>query len=226
MESQPPITRYQSIADEVSAFAQKEMDAARLPGAQFGPADAYRHMVAAGELTRRLGPVAGVLLETNELRSWFHDTRHMLTGADRHPAHSVAARAMDRHNNAIGVEIGRTAATPEEVVERARQAIAQAEGWGGSGHQGTAFWMERRKWNEPRPQEGQPPRDGSNWPNPGWHDLADTPHLRAYPGRQAAPGRRANPDAQCPVPVSPHIRSGHPVRGYIRACPPYGASPG
>jgi len=140
------IEQYRAVANEVAAFAGAELDAARLPGAQFGPADAYRHIVAAAELRRRLGPVAAGILEGNEMRSIYADMTQMLTGASRHPANSRAARDMDRHNNAVGVAIGATAETPEEVVGRARQAIDHARQWGGSGHQNTAYWTERSLW--------------------------------------------------------------------------------
>ena len=56
------IEQNRSDAEKVRVFADAEMDAARLPGAQFGPADAYRHIVAAAELQRRLGPAAAVIL--------------------------------------------------------------------------------------------------------------------------------------------------------------------
>ena len=70
----------------------------------------------------------------NETISWVIDSAATLRGVERHPANSEAARAVDRHNNALGSAIGNSAATSEAVVERARQAIARAETWGGSGH--------------------------------------------------------------------------------------------
>lgn len=177
------------------------------------------HLVGAAELTRRLGPASVFLLETNEFRSWFADTRQWLSGAQRFPANAADARAMDRHNNAIGMAIGTTATTPEEVVERARQTIERARAWSGSGQGGTAYWMEQRRWTEPNPRPGNAPRDGSNWPGPTWPAIEGASHLRAYPGHTAKPAWRSNPEAKCPVAVAPHIRAGHPVRGYLRACP-------
>ncbi len=49
--------RVQRIIAEVSGFAEAEARRSHLPGWTNGPADAYRHLLVVGELTRRLGPI-------------------------------------------------------------------------------------------------------------------------------------------------------------------------
>ena len=39
-----------------------------------------------------------------------------------------AAEAMDRHNNDIGIDVGKNASSWREVIERARQAISDSIG--------------------------------------------------------------------------------------------------
>ena len=47
--------RMREVVDEVVTFANAAAEASQLPGGQFGPRDAFRHIVGSAELTRRLG---------------------------------------------------------------------------------------------------------------------------------------------------------------------------
>lgn len=71
-----------------------------LPGRIDGPADAYRHLLWAGELTRRFGVgVARGILNFHEITGrWSND-------------HSVESESMDRHNNELGIAMGLKART-------------------------------------------------------------------------------------------------------------------
>ncbi len=79
------------------AVATIEAKASMLPGRVNGPADAYRHIVWLGELTRRLGPdLAGGLGELHEIHGQASAARRDLMGQDRDRINDAPARAMDR----------------------------------------------------------------------------------------------------------------------------------
>ncbi len=104
-----------------------------LPGEHNGPADAYRHILLAAELTRVHGEkTARGILENYEA----HDRRQPPDEAD-----------MDRHNNEIGIEIGNGAKTWNEVVEAARKKIMEAVRDDGRGVNGGAKWFIRSMWS-------------------------------------------------------------------------------
>lgn len=77
----------------------------RLPGLEDGPADAFRHMVWAAELTRLYGAsIASDILNEHEksgrhLDGWTQD-----------------AENMDRRNNTVGIRIGATAKDLGDVL--------------------------------------------------------------------------------------------------------------
>jgi hypothetical protein len=129
----------------VREAAAKEARLSDLPGYFEGPADAYRHIVGVAELRRRYGyDVAFAIAQGNEILG-FHERR-----LERGPEDiDGPAREMDEHNNAIGLEIGATARTYEEVVRRARAAIDTAVVNGGSGAEGTPRWLAVDIWREP-----------------------------------------------------------------------------
>src|SRR5262249_41647885 len=77
--------------------AISEMVGSQLPGRERGPADAYRHLLWAAELTRRFGEqrareILGLHEQAGDLQKQRPDEE-----------------AMDLHNNEIGVSIGRFA---------------------------------------------------------------------------------------------------------------------
>jgi hypothetical protein len=128
----------------VENAAKREAETSPLPGYYLGPADAYRHIVGVTELRRRFGfPIAYGIATGNEvLRT--HERR--LRGGIREI--DVLSREMDDHNNAIGLEIGATARTYEEVVRRARAAIDAGIANHGNGADDIPRWLVADKWRE------------------------------------------------------------------------------
>jgi len=114
--------RMREVVDEVVTFANAAAEASQLPGGQFGPRDAFRHIVGSAELTRRLGfwPARAVT-EFNETQSWVFEQRRLLQGRPVPPALTADSRTMDRANNAIGQGVGLNAASPDAILEAARQ---------------------------------------------------------------------------------------------------------
>jgi hypothetical protein len=91
--------------------AHAEAKNSGLPGEHNGPGDAYRHMIGAAEITRRFGEAtARVVLEGHEIQG-------NLSGDPKEES------VMDRHNNEIGIGIGREAKSLDEVNERVRGNI-------------------------------------------------------------------------------------------------------
>lgn len=124
----------------VGDAASKEAEDSPLPGYYDGPADAYRHIVGTAELRRRFGFVAAYAVATaNEIRG-----THVY-------GHGPEPRAMDDHNNAIGLSIGADARSYEDVVQRARAAIDAGVAKGGDGSDGTPRWQAARTEPEFRP---------------------------------------------------------------------------
>ena len=84
--------------------ASKESQSSKLPGREDGPADAYRHLLWAGELTRRFG----------ERRARQILGAHEIDGRIR-GGQSPDAEKMDRHNNELGIALGKSARTWNDV---------------------------------------------------------------------------------------------------------------
>lgn len=78
-----------------------------------GPADAFRHMIFIGELTRRYGPTTAKAMG---------DIHEFIGSNAGQPANQ---KAMDTHNNALGVEIGQKAKSWEDVVRLARDKMSE-----------------------------------------------------------------------------------------------------
>ena len=115
------------LGDAVAA-ARTEARNSGLPGLHNGPADAYRHILIAGELARRKGPVMGFVYATG------HELANLRQGQ---PGNEFG---MDFRNNLVGWWIGNKAKTWEDVVEMARQSISEAAGYDGDGEDGRAGW--------------------------------------------------------------------------------------
>lgn len=134
-----------------------------LPGHVSGPQDAFRHIVGAAELTRIYGPLpAWMALEFNELKGSHSNSP---SGGPQSPEDA----AMDRHNNEIGIKIGRDAKSLEEIIERARDAIVQGIANGGVKTDGAPTWLPAERWKneasepetKPIPENwGKPPQSG------------------------------------------------------------------
>ena len=82
---------------DISRTVINESAQSYLPGREDGPADAYRHMLIAAELTRQFGEeIARGILEQHELEG-------------RLEGQSAESESMDRNNNEIGIGLGREA---------------------------------------------------------------------------------------------------------------------
>jgi hypothetical protein len=214
--SSEDLNEVQSIIDQVRRFATDAANASGLPGGQFGPRDALRHIIGSAELTRRLGLLrAYVPTEGNEIISAFFQRRREFFGQAVAPSLLPESRAMDRANNAIGQRIGTTAATANDVLERARGEV-EAAFRSGPGLNGRADWLPPDRWTDPTiGSEG-----ADNWPPRAWPSLIENEgvgqYLRAnHPSVYQIPEEAGGG----PVFVRPHMREGHPVSGYQRQPP-------
>jgi hypothetical protein len=206
--------RLRSLAGEVRTFAEEEGKASGLPGQDQGPADAYRHLVGVAELSRRLGRhPAAAMAEYNEFRSWRAMRTAQGDGRAIDGSNTPEARAMDRHNNRLAIEIGANAASTEDVVMRARALMERAiQSHGGSGRGNTPHWREARYWSDGTGLAG--------WSPDRWPDLERSRHFIIYRGGIAAGERRERAiTGGGPVQVGPHLRNGHPVSGHTRSAP-------
>lgn len=204
---------------EVMAFADAAAKASGLPGGQFGPRDAFRHMVGAAELARRSGLLpAHAVTEGNEQLSWAFEELRTLEGRRLAPSLSRESRAMDRANNAIGLRIGLRVETPGDVIEAVKIEIERAHQTV-PGANGAAVWFAPNRWEDPKiGDEG-----AANWPPRDWPNIMADQGVREYSGHSVASRYRfqAEPDGKGggPVFVRPHRRDGHDVDGFTRAAP-------
>ena len=179
--------------------AFREATASRLPGLHNGPGDAYRHIIGAAEMTRRHGAaMALAALNAHEMGQG--------TGQ------SDDERAMDEHNNEIGVAIGRRAATYDEVVTRARAAIDAAVARGGNGRDGTPRWLDRTQWGA---DPGAP-----NWP-PDWSRAtapAEPYNEYGAPSLSGKPvGSWSEDDVRAVMASDAYRQAGHPAQAETHA---------
>jgi hypothetical protein len=137
----------------VEQAAEAEAENSPLPVQYNGPADAYRHIVAAAELRRRFGfAVAYAIVTGNEIIG------------THGKGYRLELRQMDDHNNAIGLAIGATAKTYAEVVRLARAAIDDGAERGGTGAEGTPSWLPTG-WREGRDRPLTERRLPVSWPD-------------------------------------------------------------
>ena len=140
---------------EIYARAEREAVASQLPGRQDGPADAYRHILAAAEAVRQGYPESVV-------RAW---------GEWRERDNPPDRAAMDKHNNDVGIGIGKNARSWQEVLERARKAVSN--GSTNSTDPNTASWRPPSEWDGNPKNDATPdpndrlPTTETNWP-PRW----------------------------------------------------------
>ncbi|MGE4217826.1 MAG: hypothetical protein AB7G39_00145 [Alphaproteobacteria bacterium] len=148
---------------DIHDAAAAEAVASQLPGRENGPADAYRHLLGAAELSRQYKErTARFILDANEL--FFFESKE--------------AKEMDYHNNAIGIEIGKTAKNWDEVIAMSRAAI-DAAGIDGKGDRPDAVrWLPPDQWRKNPKYEHDPkremPTEETNWyTNPNRPDGID-----------------------------------------------------
>ncbi|MBM3568538.1 MAG: hypothetical protein FJX46_07250 [Alphaproteobacteria bacterium] len=161
----PSVRLIESMAPSIQA-ARLESQRSDLPGVHNGPADAYRHVLWAAELTRIHGEnAARTVLDANEWKG------------DKLYSQSPNEKAMDLHNNEIGIKIGREAKTFDEIVVQARERIdAAARGETGDGVPvipPSAIWSSPEgnwppQWKEP--DYGKYDRGGEEHRHRDWRD--------------------------------------------------------
>jgi len=134
----------------------------QLPGRENGPADAYRHILLAAELTRKYGEdYARKLLDGHE---W--------TG--NKDGQTKPAESMDRHNNEIGIEIGNrlreSGGRWEDVVREARKKIDPDK----NGETDSGKWLPPEDWKKNPIDDGTGQRMSNDDPRvklpPEWPD--------------------------------------------------------
>ena len=87
-----------------------------LPGRENGLADAYRHLLWSGELTRRFGERrARLILGGHEIDGKFRGGQ------------SPDAEKMDRHNNELGIAIGKSARAWGDVIASAQKVMDESD---------------------------------------------------------------------------------------------------
>ncbi len=137
--------------------AQSEMVGSQMPGRERGPADAYRHVLWAAELTRRFGEErARQILEVHEREG-------------RQKGQPRDEEAMDRNNNEIGISIGRFARDWRDAISAARKVISGSAADGSGAWNSTydpsstlaphaPMWLPEQRWgNNPRVDNWNPP---------------------------------------------------------------------
>lgn len=111
--------------------AENAARASALPGWHNGPADAFRHIVASAEATRRYGaPIALGLGEHREYSG----------SRDGQPADEAS---MDRRNNLIGIGIGADTGSFDEIVARTKAVFVDAAA---GGKRDVPVWLARDRW--------------------------------------------------------------------------------
>ncbi len=185
--------------DYVAARAAiSEMVGSQLPGRESGPADAYRHILWAGELTRRFGEdYARQLLGLHEFEGnvW---------------GQSDENNAMDTSNNEIGIQVGIGARTYDDVVSAARKVI------GGSAANGLGDW-------EPDydPTSTMAPHAAQWLPEPQWKNNPSFEVPRRYPfppvRPQEMPTHLTNWYSNVLQPAGPDWSDGYVPDGYAYA---------
>ncbi|MGJ3260426.1 MAG: DUF6973 domain-containing protein [Rhodospirillales bacterium] len=182
--------------------ASTEAVSSQLPGRENGPADAYRHVLFAAELTRRFGEsVARKLLQSKETG----DSLFGISSSD-----TAKAVEMDEHNNEVGIHVGKSAESWNQVIEASQKVISDSpkDGRGGSGK---AVWLNKKKWLKDPKNDVDPDSPAPlNWPNIDWE------HGQKYGGSYDYPegnakytyGQSPQTEEQTagPEPTTPHVR--------------------
>jgi hypothetical protein len=126
-----------------------------LPGRENGPADAYRHVLWAGELARRFGETGARAILAG------HEWQGRLGGQ------SSDAEAMDRHNNELGISIGKGARTWGDVIAHAQRLMDESDR-SGTGAKGQARWLAPARWRKNPVDRATNQPIKLNWPESDW----------------------------------------------------------
>jgi hypothetical protein len=163
----PPVDRA-SLRDLRESVAHNARQTS-YPGANNGPADAYRHMLGIAELRRRTNhPAARAAGDWDEKDGvpW-----RLKTDADSQ---------MDLHNNRIGERVGRMARNTAEVEAMVHAEVRAAAVEGGTGKNGTAVYLPPEQWSEPDPNSLLGRNTPIVWPP---HDLAGSSEVERILGK-------------------------------------------
>jgi hypothetical protein len=136
----------------VVALARGEAEHSGLPGFRGGPGDAYWRIVALAEIERRFGKMISRAVASGKGPEGFDPNLRPPNEAD-----------IVRHNNKLGILVGRHSWTLDEAIERARTMIDSAVR--GDAGRFVPRWLPAREWGG----------GGSNWP-PAW----TAPHTGTY----------------------------------------------
>lgn len=136
----------------VVALARAEAKHSGLPGLQGGPGAAYWRIIALAEIERRFGMMIARAIANGGGPDGFDPNLRPPDEAD-----------IVRHNNKIGILVGRHSWTLDEAIERTRTLIDSAVR--GDAGRFVPRWLPAREWG----------RGGPNWP-PGWTE----PHTGTY----------------------------------------------
>jgi hypothetical protein len=121
----------------VSTGVVAEVANSGLPGSGDGPADAYRHLILSAEMSRKFGA----------------EYTNYILNAHENLEHPDAATLMDLHNNQLGIDIGKTATSWKDVLQKARDVI-DATSQTGVG----AMWLPESAWSGSiKPESGRTP---------------------------------------------------------------------
>lgn len=158
----PPVDR--AYPNELEEAVAQNARQTSYPGANNGPADAYRHMFGIAEVQRRSSQtVARTVGTANEIdrKTWRLKTD--------------AGSQMDLHNNRIGERIGRAARNTAEVEALVHAEVRAAAIEGGTGKNGAAIYLAPENWTG----------DGNRttpivWPP---HDLAGSSEVERILGK-------------------------------------------
>ena len=157
--------------------ARGESVGSQLPGRENDPADAYRHILWAAELTRRFGEEkARKILDAHEEMG---SSATLNRPADRQ---SPEAEGMDRANNEIGIRIGKVACNWPEVIAESQKVMDRSDR-DGKGAGGGAMWHAENEWRKNplhRVTKEPIPTDKTNWPRTNWKD-GQVPEDYSYP---------------------------------------------
>jgi hypothetical protein len=89
---------------------------------------------------------------------------------------------MDRHNNELGIALGKDARTWNDVIKGARTVLDRSDR-SGAGGDGQAAWLPASKWKKnPVDRAGKPLP--IKWPQIDWSDVEDLPYDYPFGGEE------------------------------------------
>lgn len=114
--TQPMLTNPKTVQELARVVSNTEGGEQAISG---GTTDALRHLLGAATATRLYGPS---LAET--MLNW-HENPNVFQWAGGGYGQRDAERLMDLHNNALGMEIGKTAKSYDEALQTAKRYVKE-----------------------------------------------------------------------------------------------------